>query len=294
MRSLSSLYLDAFVAVAQTKNFSKAAEKLHITQSALSQRVLNLEGELESTLFIRDRVGILLTEMGHELLRYCQNKEALENEFLSQLQSKEKAELVGDVRIGGFSSVMRSVILPALSPFLKANPRIRLNLITRELRDLPDLLRRGEIGFMVLDHSLERHDLESIQLGFERNVLVQSVHHCSNNSSNNIYLDHDEEDQVTRNYLKLLGKKHSRVERRYLGDVYGLLDGVRQGIGKAVLPRHLIRDISDLSVLNPGVELTIPVMLHFYSQPYYTHLQQKVLESLRKNCPKILSNESAG
>src|SRR5688572_17239087 len=103
MSSLPSLQLDAFVAVAQTQNFSKAAEKLHITQSALSQRVMNLEAELNATLFIRDRTGVQLTELGQELLRYCQNKEALENEFLSKLHAEKKTELSGEIRIGGFS-----------------------------------------------------------------------------------------------------------------------------------------------------------------------------------------------
>jgi DNA-binding transcriptional LysR family regulator len=287
MSSLSSLYLDAFVAVAQTRNFSKAAEKLHITQSALSQRVLNLEGELESTLFIRDRAGVQMTELGHELLRYCQSKGALESEFLSCLQSKGTTELVGEVRIGGFSSVMRSVILPAISPLLSANPRVRLSLIARELRELPDLLRRGEIGFMVLDHRLERDDLEAVKLGVERNVLV----HSPRSKSGDIYLDHDEEDQVTRQYLKRSGKKAAKFERRYLGDVYGLLDGVRQGIGKAVLPRHLIAGISDVSVISPSTVLEIPVWLHFYSQPYYSRLQQKILEALRENCPQLLQSD---
>lgn len=284
MNSLSSLYLDAFVAVARTKNFSKAAEKLHITQSALSQRVINLERELESSLFIRDRAGILLTELGYDLLRYCQNKEVLENEFLSQLRPQKKAGIVGALRIGGFSSVMRSVVLPALSPLLRANPRIRLSLITRELRELPELLRRGEIAYMVLDHRLDRDDLESLQLGTERNLLVQSLRL----DSNEIYLDHDEEDQVTRHYLKLTGQKAVKMKRRYLGDVYGLLEGVKQGVGKAVLPYHLVRGLSGLSVINPNIVLETPVVLHFYSQSHYTNLHQRVLESLRENCPKIL------
>ena len=284
MRSLSSIHLDAFFAVAQTRNFSKAAEKLHITQSALSQRVLNLEGELEATLFIRDRAGVQVTELGHELLPYSQTKGAQESEFLSSLQSKDTAELVGEVRIGGFSSVMRSVILPAIAPLLKANPRIRLNLLTREMRELPELLRRGEINFMVLDHQLERDDLETIKLGVERNVLVRSLR----SSSADVFLDHDEEDPVTLRYLKLAGKKAAKIERRYLGDVYSLLDGVRQGIGQAVLPRHLINGVSGISVISPSTGLEIPVVLHYYSQPYYSRLQQQILESLRESCPKLL------
>jgi DNA-binding transcriptional LysR family regulator len=284
VNSLSSLYLDAFAAVAQTKNFSRAAEKIHITQSALSQRVLKLEEELEATLFIRDRAGVQLTEVGHELLRYCQSKEGLEEEFLSHIRSKRKNELSGEIRIGAFSSVARSVILPSLSSLLRENPLVRLNLLIRELRDLPDLLRRGEIDLMILDHRLDKDGLEAVQLGFERNVLVQK----RGAKVPEIYLDHDEEDLVTRKFLKISGKKVTKLERRYLDDVYGLLDGVRYGIGRAVLPRHLLSDEKDLVVLDPSTELKIPVVVHFYTQPYYTRLHTQALESLQSEAPKIL------
>ena len=62
--SLSSLYLDAFVGVAKAESFSGAAKGLHITQSALSQRIKNLEDELGLTLFLRMTSGVRLTEQG--------------------------------------------------------------------------------------------------------------------------------------------------------------------------------------------------------------------------------------
>src|ERR1700683_3915215 len=103
--SLSSSQLDAFTAVAQGLSFTKAALKLHVTQSALSQRILNLEDELETTLFIREKSGLSLTEVGLELLRHCQTRSTLEDDFLSSIKSKTN-NLSGTLRIAGFSSVM--------------------------------------------------------------------------------------------------------------------------------------------------------------------------------------------
>jgi hypothetical protein len=57
----------------------------------------------------------------------------------------------------------------------------------------------------------------------------------------NIYLDHDERDATTSLYFDLLRRKHPQ-HKRYLDDVYGLLDGVKLGFGKAVLPLHLLKD----------------------------------------------------
>ena len=112
--SLQSNQLDAFMAVAELLNFTKAADKLHITQSALSQRILNLESELQTTLFIRDRSGLKLTEQSFDLIRYCQSRMTLEDEFINSLKSKNSKDLAGVLKIGGFSSVMRSVIQPSL------------------------------------------------------------------------------------------------------------------------------------------------------------------------------------
>ena len=282
--SISSLYLDAFVAVAQTRNFTQAAEKLHITQSALSQRIMKLEDGLESSLLIRDRAGVQLTELGHELLRYCQNKAALEAEFLTKTRASDSSRLVGEIRIGGFSSVMRSVVLASLAPLLSEHPRLRATLAVRELRELPDLLRRGEMGMIILDRKVDREDLESVHLGVEKNVLLE----LRNGKSPDIYLDHDEEDQITHQYLKRLGGRVGKIERRYLGDVYALVDGVRAGVGKAVIPRHLIPNSRELTIVNPLVELEIPVVLHYYVQPYYSTLQKKVVHALSTNASAFL------
>ncbi len=86
--SLSSLHLDAFFAAAQSLNFSRAARDLHITQSALSQRVKALEEDLGLTLFVRLPRGVQLTEAGERLLRYCQARSSLESELIEHLTGR--------------------------------------------------------------------------------------------------------------------------------------------------------------------------------------------------------------
>src|SRR4051812_2314768 len=97
--ALSSLHLEAFVALAKSKSFSEAARRLHVTQSALSQRILNLEADLEVTLFIRESTGARLSETGAKLLKYCQAKNSLEDEFLAELKTTNSKELSGIFRI---------------------------------------------------------------------------------------------------------------------------------------------------------------------------------------------------
>src|SRR5262245_42757198 len=107
--------LEAFHAVAESKSFSRAATRLHVTQPALSQRVQQLEAELRKRLFVRTARGAELTEAGLRLLRYCQVQRALEAELLDDLAVErpglELVELAGTVRIGAFSSVARSCVV---------------------------------------------------------------------------------------------------------------------------------------------------------------------------------------
>jgi DNA-binding transcriptional LysR family regulator len=278
--SLSSLQLDAFVVVSRERHFSNAAKVLGITQSALSLRIKNLEDELGTTLFIRNRAGVQLTETAHSLLRYCQLKDSLETEFVSALIPSSKSELAGIVRICGFSSVMRSLILPALSPLLRNQPKVRLHFLTRELNELPDLLRRGEADYVVLDRRLEDEALESIVIGEEENVLVSPKKH---KAPADTFLDHDENDRTTVRFFQTqAGKRTGPLHRLYLDDVYGIIDGVKQGLGRAVLPKHLIEHDPAIQIEKGYKPLRVPIVLHHFKQPYYSKLHEALLRSLKR------------
>lgn len=282
--SLSSSNLDAFLAVTQTLNFTKAADKLNITQSALSQRILNLESELGATLFIRDRSGVKVTELGLSLIRYCQIKNSLEADFLSGLIANNQKELAGIVRIGGFSSVMSSIVLESLAPILQCHHKVKIHIVTKELGELIDLLKRGEIDYMISDNRISKEELECVPLGVEKNVLVES----KNYESSEKYIDHDEDDEMTINYLRKFKIPSKSIERIFLDDIHGLIAGVRLGLGRAVLPIHLLEELKDLRILNPKQTLDIPVNLYFYHQAFYSKLHSQIVDALLKGFKKKL------
>jgi DNA-binding transcriptional LysR family regulator len=273
---LSSTQLEAFYAVARLRSFTRAAAHLHITQSALSQRILNLEAELATTLLIRDRSGIELTAVALELLKYCQLQDSFEEEFLGKVRSGSASELAGVVRVAGYSSVVRSLITPSLAGLLSAQPKVQLQTQTRELRDLLPLLRNGEADYVILDHRLEREGVEAITLGTEKYVLVAP----KTGKTPDVYLDHDELDDTTRRYLKHAGKTTEKLTRHFLDDIYGIIDGVELGLGKAVIPRHLIRRNPGLRIEAPKLWLEVPVVLHFQKQPFYTRLHGAVIDAV--------------
>lgn len=283
---LNSSQLEAFFCVAKTLNFTKAAEVLHVTQSALSQRIAKLEEELETTLFIRERSSIRLTEEGQKVLRFCQFNQSAESDLLLDLKGNQN-ELGGVLRIAGFSSVNRSLVIPALRKIMTTNSNLSIQLITKEIRDLDDLLQSAEVDYIISDAQSASSEIESIFLGYEDNVLVVSKKY----PESEIYLDHDENDPVTKKYFLQKKIKFKPTKMRYLDDVYGLIDGIRNGYGKAVIPRHLIEDFRDLEIVNSQKFLRIPVYLQFFKQPYFKKVHNQVVLDLTSYFSSVLQQE---
>ena len=275
--SISSLQLDAFYEVAKAGSFSKAAIRLHITQSALSQRILKLEDEISTSLIVRDSSGLRLTQAGQKLLRYCQTKDSLEKEMLYSITNKSSHSLAGEVRIGSFSTVTRSVILNSLKKLIRVNQNVHLEVFSREIRELPALLRSGEVDYVVLDQVLRMEALEHHLLGYEENVLIEPL---AKGWRDGVFLDHDWEDMTTLSFLKLNRKTEKNIKRLFLDDIYGIIDGVSLGWGRAVVPKHLLRGIKGVRVVQGYKPLLIPLYLCYYEQPYYSQLHEVVTKNL--------------
>lgn len=280
---LNSLHLEAFQAVAKSLNFTTAAEKINVTQSALSQRILGLEEELQITLFIRDRKNIRLTEAGQKLIRFCQLYESAESDLLSQLKDS-KQEFKGVLRVAGMSSVMSSILVPGCADLMRSNPQLSIEFMNREIRDLPQALRSTEADYVISSEKPESSDFESVFLGTETNVLVRSQS-CKDY---NIFLDHDESDETTIKYFTKNKMKFEPTCRRYLDDIHGVLAGVKSGYGSAILPQHLIKGHKDLQIVDSKKILQVSVFLIFFKQPYYRKIHTKFLEEVTKSFSNVL------
>lgn len=277
--SLSSSQLDAFAEVARNRSFSMAAKRLHITQSALSQRILNLEHEISTSLIIREPSGLRLTPAGEELLRFCQAKANLEQEAMARI-SGAGSQYTGAIRVGAFSSITRSVIMPAISDLIKKSGGIHIEIFTRELRELPLMLARNETDFIFTTSDPRKDDVEAHLVGYEENVLIESQHGTSNPE---VYFDHDPEDQTTTMFFRNQKETPPKIRRAYLDEIHAIIDAVAAGWGRAVVPRHLIRDNRDVRVAKGFKSLKTPVFLCFYKQAYYSKTHQAIFHDLNKN-----------
>lgn len=268
--NISNLNLSAFYACSQTLNVSLAAGKLGVTQSALSQRLAALESELEITLFIRDPKGLILTADGEKLLRYAEQAKMAEDEILLDLKGKETG---GTIRVAGYSSVMRSKIIPTLSPLLRKHSNVQGDFQTFEMIELPKILETSRADFILLDYRLNKKAVIQEHLFDEEYVVIESARFAT---PNDIYLDHAPHDSLTEDYFNFQ-KLDFNFKRNYLGDIYGIIQGVEEGIGRAVMSRHLIEGNKKIKVVKGFKKYLRPVVLHYYERAFYPKLQKLVL-----------------
>lgn len=142
-----------FVTVAELGTVSKAAQRLHIAQSALSRQIGNLEQELGVRLF--DRVGrrLILTGEGEELLEDCKallNCEAAVRERARQLQRGD----TGVLKVGASPQIIEGVIADFLRRYARQFPKVQVKLV--EVIGWADTVRMLELGDIQLGLSLVR------------------------------------------------------------------------------------------------------------------------------------------
>lgn len=284
MGPLSESQLEAFYAVATEGSFTRASEVLHISQPALSRRLQALEETLGLTLFERTPTGVELTEAAHKLLLYVKNKQALEKDALDDILGSSHS-LHGLIRIAAHSSVMEPVVMPALTQFLLKYPEVQVEFVVKFNVELDEMLNYSKTDIILSNHMMARRDIIEEHLGDEEFICIESK---APTTRSNVYLDVNPEDRITESFFKLQDNPPKKYLRSFMHDENGILKGVQLGLGRAIKPRHTVKNFDDLKIVRGFVPLRKPVYLRYSKKQYYTKLEQLVIETLRKEVPKLL------
>lgn len=146
-----------FLAVVQTRHFTRAAEGVHVAQPSLSKQIHNLEAELGSELFHRARGNVTLTPAGEVLVPFA--RRILADVETARLQVHELAELrSGRLRLGATPSLCTGLVADALSRFRSTYPGIELIVDESGSRDLVRQIAEGGLDLAVITSPLHRSD----------------------------------------------------------------------------------------------------------------------------------------
>ncbi len=152
--------LQAFLAVAQARSFTGAAQKLGVSRSAVSQSVRHLEEELRVTLVARTTRSVSLTDAGRRLVESAGPAVAQVHVALSEVGAKP-GEVVGRVRLTVPRSAFHFVIEPVLPKFRERHPRVEVELVFEDRQ--VDVVAEGHDAGIRLSEFVER-DMVSVRL----------------------------------------------------------------------------------------------------------------------------------
>ena len=147
MRILDLELLRSFVAVADRESFAGAAERIHRTQSAVTQQMARLEGQLGVALFRKVGRSKRLTEPGVRLLDYARRLLALNDEAVESLAAPD---LRGPLRLGSIHDATEFLLPPLLSRFNSLYPNLQVEIHVDRTAHLMQALKRGEIEIALI------------------------------------------------------------------------------------------------------------------------------------------------
>lgn len=139
--------LQTFVAITETGSFTKAADEVFRTQSAVSMQMRRLEERIGRPLFEKDGRSNKLTAEGERLLNYARRMLRLNHETLAAFDDRS---LEGQVRIGVPDDYADRFLPEIMGRFAKSNPRIEMSVICEPTVNLAELVRRGQVDIALV------------------------------------------------------------------------------------------------------------------------------------------------
>jgi len=169
--------LRTFCEIADTLNFTKASERLNLTQSAVSHQIKSLEDELGVKLFVRGKRGVKLTDAGRSAVE-SSRKILDEAESMRQRVADREQALAGIVRVAAATQALVYLFAPLFEDFMDSHDRVELVFRTTANTEqtIDDILEGvADVGFASM--AVYSPTLEVIELFTDELVLVVGKKH---------------------------------------------------------------------------------------------------------------------
>ena len=163
--------LAAFCAVVERKSFSHAAERLGVTQPAVSLQVRALEKRLGAQLLDRSGRRVEPTEAGLRLYRGAQRLLALEEQLVGEVAGEGEGALSGELRLGASTGPAAIVVPLLLCEFQRANPEVKVALSVYDTQSVVDLVAERELELGIVG-AARRHRSVRFEPFFEDEIIL--------------------------------------------------------------------------------------------------------------------------
>lgn len=263
-----SLY-HIFYTAARTKNISKAAKELYISQPAVSKSISHLEEILNTALFVRSSRGVTLTAEGALLYEHASS--AFSSLEAGTTKLKRIQDLgIGSLRIGVSTTLCKYLLLPYLKEFIEKNPHIKVQIVCQSTIHTVKLLDEGIIDVGLIgrpkrNKTLVFHKVTGIEDTFVatraylNNLALreQSVGNDIFKYANIMLLD---EKNITRLYIEEY-LREQKIELNQILEVSNmdlLIEFAKIGIGAACVIKEFVAEELKEGLLEE-IPLSVPI-----------------------------------
>lgn len=164
------------LAIAEHKNFTKAAEKCFVTQPTLSTQIQKLEDELDILIFDRSKKPIELTDVGKKIVIQAKNI-VNESDRIQDIVDQQKGFIGGEFKIGIIPTVMPTLLPMFLRTFVKKYPKVKLKIEELTTEDIITKIKDGHLDAAIVSTPLEIDTIKERVLFYEPFVAYIPVNH---------------------------------------------------------------------------------------------------------------------
>jgi LysR family hydrogen peroxide-inducible transcriptional activator len=164
------------LAVAEHKNFTKAAQNCHVTQPTLSMQVQKLEEELNVQIFDRTKKPIELTSVGQKIVSQAKNIVA-EAERINDIVDQEKGFIGGEFKLGIIPTIMPTLLPMFLKTYVKKYPKVKLKIEELTTEEIINRLQDGNLDGAIAATPLQIDSIKERVLYYEPFVGYISPNH---------------------------------------------------------------------------------------------------------------------
>ena len=249
-------FVEAFYWVASLRSISRAAEKLFLTQSAMSSRISTLEDELGVLLLDRGHKQFKLTAAGTRFLVYADKLLALQRDVKAEMGSNQP--LAVSMRIGAIESVLHSWLIPWLEKLRADHPGLELELTVETTPILMELVQRGalDVVFAALPAAstgVRNYALPPMDMAFVGNPLLHKKRNYSLAELADMELLTFQKGSQPHVTLLDLFKRHKLEPKKVhaISSISAMVQLVQGGFGVALLPRAAVARLGGFAKLKP-------------------------------------------
>ena len=219
----------------ETKNITKVAQQLFLTQPAMTKRIRRIEEDLGCQLILRSKRGVTFTAIGETVVNHCR-KIVQANEEMHNVINQHKGVVGGSLRIGSSMNYSRYRLPTALRKYQELYPLVDVSITTGHSRKLYNMLMDNQLSIAIIRGNFPWTE-GSILLSAEPICLVRNHENKDRDLNDYTYIGHhtdtDEEKRIEQWLMRNGVMQHTRV---WVDDIASCREMAQAGLGWTIIP----------------------------------------------------------